>query len=116
MILQTVFLSSPLSGDVEANIARLKLYVRQAVKLSYAPIVPQLYLPEFVDDRDNRLLAMDICKSLCVCADCFWICGKIISPGMKEELEIRMKHKPEKVFHADFIGSVFVLNRYIADR
>lgn len=112
MTIQTVFISSPFSGDIENNIKQVKLYVSAAIKSGYAPLAPQLYLPEFIDDNTNRLLAMDICKGLCLCTDNFWICGNKITKGMKEELETRLKYKPYNIFTAVIINNNLILNYY----
>lgn len=59
------------------------------------PLAPHLYLPQFLDEKKERDLAlfMDIAL-LSKCAE-LWVFGDIISDGMQKEIEYaRRKRKP----------------------
>ena len=87
---QRVYICSPLSGRVEHNICRAKIYARFAYDKGYVPICPHIYYPLFLDDDDKMeraaglkygLEAMHQAKEL-------WVFGKTISSGMRAEIEL----------------------------
>lgn len=83
-----VFISSPFACEVETNVINARKYCAYAVKCGYIPFAPHLFFPQFMDDNDKeqRFLGMlmgkiflDSCREL-------WAFGKVISPGMQEEI------------------------------
>ena len=74
------------SGDVSGNLDRACRYSRFAVDEGCVPITPHLYLPLFLSEETERELAigldlrlMDVCREL-------WVCGDVISDGMRREM------------------------------
>jgi hypothetical protein len=49
-----VYICSPYSGDVEANVAAARRYSRFAVDKGFIPIAPHLLYPQFLNDDDER--------------------------------------------------------------
>jgi hypothetical protein len=87
------------AGDVEANTARARRYCRYVTDQGGIPLAPHLYLPQFLDEKTERDLAlfMDIAL-LSKCAE-LWVFGDIISDGMQKEIEYaRRKRKPCPVY------------------
>ena len=81
-----VYICSPYSGDVERNIEKAGQYSRYAVDEGCVPVTPHLYIPLFVSEETERELAirldlrlMDVCSEL-------WVCGDLISDGMRREM------------------------------
>ena len=94
-----VYICSPYSGDVEGNTKRTRAYCRYAVDKGCIPLAPNLYFPQFLDDRTERALAlfMDIVL-LSKCAE-LWVFGETISEGMQKEIRYaRRKGKLVKYF------------------
>ena len=98
-----VYVCSPYSGDTDANILNARRYCRFAVDSGCIPIAPHLLFPQFMQEDEERDLAlfMDIVL-LTKCAE-LWVFGDIITKGM--ELEItRAQHRdqPIRYFTNDF--------------
>jgi len=93
-----VFICSPLRGDgskqaMRANLAKARSYAQQAFREGYAPSVPHLYYPIFLDDTDPEERAYGIQAGLEMLAEVaaaggeFWIChDESGSDGMKKEI------------------------------
>lgn len=90
-----VYVCSPYAGNVDANTARARRYCRYVTNQGGIPLAPHLYLPQFLDEKTERDLAlfMDIAL-LSKCAE-LWVFGDAISDGMQKEIEYaRRKRKP----------------------
>ena len=91
-----IYICSPYSGDISGNLDRACRYSRFAVDEGCVPITPHLYLPLFLSEETERELAlseeterelaigldlrlMDVCREL-------WVCGDVISEGMRREM------------------------------
>lgn len=81
-----VYVCSPYSGDIDANIVNARRYCRFAVDSGYIPIAPHLLFPQFMREDEERDLAlfMDIVL-LTKCAE-LWVFGDTISKGMGIEI------------------------------
>lgn len=89
-----VYVCSPYAGDVERNILRARSCCRYAADQGCIPLAPHLLLPQFLDERTERDLALFMRLALLSkCAE-LWVFGETISPGM--ELEIRQARKKGK--------------------
>ena len=55
-----VYICSPYSGGIDANVAAARRYCRFAVEQGYIPIAPHLLFPQFLDDNrsDERELGL----------------------------------------------------------
>ena len=83
-----VYICSPYSGDVEANVDAARGYCRFAVDEGYIPIAPHLLFPQFLDDTDpdERSLGLFFGNALMSkCAE-VWVFGCRISEGMAAEI------------------------------
>ena len=81
-----VYICSRYSGDVTHNTEMACRYSRFAVEGGYVPITPHIWLPLFLSEETERDLAisldlrlMDICSEI-------WVCGDVISDGMRREM------------------------------
>lgn len=89
-----VYVCSPYAGDVEGNILRARRCCRYVADRGCIPLAPHLFLPQFLDERTERDLALFMGLALLSkCAE-LWVFGETISPGM--ELEIRQARKKGK--------------------
>ena len=97
-----VYVCSPYSGDVEANVRKAREYCRYAKDQGCIPLAPHLFLPQFMDERTERELAlfMDIAL-LSKCAE-LWVFGAVISDGMQKEISYaKRKGKRIRYFTED---------------
>lgn len=83
------FISSPLSGDIEANIEFAQKACLYAICLGYTPLAPHLLYPGIIPDSDPgwRNLGIGMGLDLLALCDEAWICGPEISSGMQTELD-----------------------------
>ncbi|MCI6756489.1 MAG: DUF4406 domain-containing protein [Lachnospiraceae bacterium] len=83
-----IYISSPYSGDVEANVRNARRYCRFAVEQGYIPIAPHLLLPQFMldsnPDEHDLAIFMDLVL-LSKCAE-LWVFGDWVSSGMETEI------------------------------
>ena len=97
-----VYVCSPYAGDIEANVMKARRYCRYVTDRDGIPLAPHLLLPQFLDERAERDLAlfMDI-AFLSKCAE-LWVFGDVISSGMQKEIEYaRRKRKRIRYFTED---------------
>ncbi len=90
-----VYVCSPYLGDVDENLERAKRYSRYVLDKGFIPITPHLFLPQFMDDKTERNLAIFIdLVLLSKCAE-VWVFGEQISEGM--EIEISYANRKGKI-------------------
>ena len=84
-----VYICSPFSGDVAANIRATREYCRLAVDKGYIPVAPHLLYPQFMDDNNpaERKLGMSFGNALMDRCGEVWVCGDRLSPGMEAEFD-----------------------------
>lgn len=84
-----VYICSPFSGDIDANVKAARAYSRFAVEAGYIPIAPHLLFPQFLNDADpqERQLGLFFGNALMSKCSEVWVFGKHISPGMEAEIE-----------------------------
>lgn len=89
MTMGLVYIASPYAGDVEANLAFAGQAGRYCAVQGGIPVIPHMMYPAFLDDRNpaERSLGMEMGLRLMEACDCVWICGDVITPGMKQEME-----------------------------
>ncbi len=99
-----VYVASPYKGDTATNIGNAKRYAAFVAKQTLVPMVPHLYLTQFLNDvieaeRDAGLaLGLQMLKR---CHE-LWVFGEHISDGMKTEIEFAKRHDiPVKYFTTD---------------
>ncbi|MFH0902398.1 MAG: hypothetical protein V2A73_17340, partial [Pseudomonadota bacterium] len=59
-----VYVCHPYGGDPEGNSLCVAGICRSLVEAGFMPIAPHLYLSAFIDERDERELALDLCLDL----------------------------------------------------
>lgn len=89
-----VYVCSPYSGDIEANVRKARRYCRYAADQGCIPLAPHLLFPQFLDEKTERNLALFMGIALLSKCAALWIFGESISQGM--EVEIRYAQKKGK--------------------
>ena len=100
------YIASPLRGDVEGNIQNAMRYCAKAVEEGYIPIAPHaMYRGMFNDEIPaQRAAALDIGLQLMERCSHIWVCGDVVSEGMRGEIELArrrgmlLERKPEAYF------------------
>lgn len=87
--MKTVYICSPLAGDIPGNVQKAKGYCRDAIKEGVIPIAPHVYFTEFLDDmvteeRDaGRAMGADLLRH----CDEIWVFGNRVTEGMRSEIQ-----------------------------
>ena len=91
-----VYICSPFSGDVEGNTLKARKFSRFAVDMGAIPLAPHLLLPQYMNEKTERDLAMQM--DMIFLAHCLeiWVFGSFISNGMEAEIT-RAKQKGIKI-------------------
>lgn len=100
-----VYIRSPYSGDVEANIAVAREFCRVAVQRRKIPFAPHLLFPQFMNDHHpaERELAMFFNRILLAHCEAVWVYADHVSTGMLQELDwAHALGLPVKYFTTDF--------------
>ena len=100
-----VYICSPYSEDVEANVEIARRFCRVALQRRTIPIAPHLLFPQFMDDTvpDERELAMFMNRILLSRMDAIWVYADRISTGMRQEIEwAYVQGTPIKYFNTGF--------------
>lgn len=82
-----VYICSPYSGDVARNTELARRYSRLAIERGCAPITPHLYLPGVLSEETERETAIRIDLRLLSACQEIWVCGTVISDGMRREID-----------------------------
>ena len=81
-----VYIASPYAGDVKRNAEMARKYSRFAIEQGCIPITPHLWLPGILSEATERELAISIDLRLLDLVSELWVCGNVISEGMKREI------------------------------
>lgn len=86
--MKTVYICSPLKGDIDGNIEKVKRYTKFALKCGTAPVVSHFFAL-CIDDNNpvDRKTGMDAGLTLMNMCDEVWVFGKTKSEGMKKEID-----------------------------
>lgn len=84
-----VYISSPYSGNVEANVSAARRYSRFAVDQGYIPIAPHLLFPQFLNDNNETERNLGLFFGSALMSKCaeVWVFGSRISAGMEAEIK-----------------------------
>jgi len=82
-----VYICSPYAGDIEKNTKNARRYSRFAVMKNAIPFAPHLLMPQYMDDKTERRLAMLMNSVFIGKCDELWVFGSNISNGMAYEIE-----------------------------
>ena len=100
-----VYICSPYSGDIDANVKLARRFCAFAVSARRIPLAPHLHYPQFMDDADpdQRELAMFFNRVLLAKCEALWAYVGHVSPGMRLEIGwARDLELPIKYFDSDF--------------
>lgn len=86
--MKRVYICSPLGGNIEENLKRVKEYARYALKCGTAPVVPHFYALCLDDNNPKeREIGRAAGLSLLWFCDEMWIFGDKVTEGMKDEIQ-----------------------------
>lgn len=100
-----VYICSPYSGDVEANVVLARRFCAFAVSAGQIPLAPHLHYPQFMDDvyPDARELAVFFNRILLSKCEELWANIGRVSAGMRAEIDwAHQMDIPIRFFDADF--------------
>lgn len=100
-----VYICSPYSGDVEANVELARQFCAHAVARCKIPLAPHLHYPQFMNDTnaDERELAMFFNRILLSKCEGVWVYTARVSAGMRAEIGwAHHLELPITYFDADF--------------
>ena len=80
-----IFVSSPYAGNIEENTKAARRYCRYVVEQGHTPIAPHLFFPQFLNEKTERLLGIQMGLHLLDFCDEIWVFGEQ-STGMKSEI------------------------------
>jgi hypothetical protein len=83
-----VYICSPLRGNIEENINKATSYCAYAAEQGVIPLAPHTMFTKFLDDTipQQRQKGLSLGLELLKRCDELWVCGSIISQGMKSEI------------------------------
>ena len=84
-----VYICSPYTGDVDANVKNARRYCRFAVDKGYIPIAPHLLFTQFLNDDNPKERQLGIFFGNAVMSKCseVWVFGDRIPDGMEAEIK-----------------------------
>jgi hypothetical protein len=93
--MKTIYVCSPLRGDIRGNIEKAKRYCRHIAVCGDIPIAPHVYCTQFLDDtrESERKIGMTIGLELLKICDELWAFGDRVSEGMAAEIEIARRRR-----------------------
>ncbi len=85
--MKTVYICSPLRGDIKRNIEAAKRYCRKAVMEGVMPIAPHVYFTQFLDDTVTKERTAGMAMGLEMLRHCdeVWVYGEP-TEGMQAEI------------------------------
>lgn len=86
--MKKVYICSPLGGDVEENLRKVRRYTKYALLCGTAPVVPHFYALCLNDNNpEERKIGMAAGRSLLWFCDEMWIFGDKVTEGMRAEIQ-----------------------------
>lgn len=87
--LKVVYIAHPLRGAWVENIKRAKEYVAAAIDAGLVPLAPYLMFEGILDEDvpGDREQGLELDKAVISRCDELWLCGEVMSAGMKLEAE-----------------------------
>jgi len=100
-----VYICSPYSGDVEANVVLARRFCAFAVSAGQIPLAPHLHYPQFMDDADPDARELAVLFNRILLSKCEELWANIgrVSAGMRAEIDwAHQMDIPVRFFDADF--------------
>lgn len=97
--MKLVYICSPLRGDLEGNTKKAIEYCSHAESQGVIPLAPHTIFTQFLNDTipEQRQKGLKMGLELLKRCDELWVCGNVISEGMKDEIEeARQSHIPTR--------------------
>ena len=82
-----VYICSPYVGNVERNAENARKYSRFAVENMAIPFAPHLLMPQYMDERTERELALRMGIIFLSKCEQVWVFGECITDGMAYEIK-----------------------------
>lgn len=84
-----VYICSPFRMDREYGMTFARIMCAKAVDKGVVPYAPHLLFPQFLDDDKpaDRSRALKMCMEMLRVVDELWVCGDVITEGMRGEIE-----------------------------
>jgi hypothetical protein len=98
--MKTVYICSPLKGDIARNIINAQKYSQMAVDQGYCPMTPHAFFPLFMDDTNPEERAKGIACGMEMLnrSDIMWQFGEP-SEGMKAEIKWWNENKKTPIIY-----------------
>jgi hypothetical protein len=79
---------------MKSNIEKANEYCARATKMGVVPIAPHTVFTQFLDDTipDQRRLGLEMGLELLRHCEELWVCGNVISEGMRGEIAFAEEH------------------------
>lgn len=92
--MKLVYICSPLHGDIMGNIKKANEYCAAAAHFGVVPLAPHTIFTKYLDDNipDQRERGLAMGLELLSRCDEIWVCGNIITPGMRNEIQFAKEH------------------------
>lgn len=87
--MKLVYICSPLQGDIPGNMKKAAMFCKAAAAQGdIVPLAPHTIFTQYLDDTDpkQRERGLIMGRELIRRCDELWVCGRNISPGMKQEI------------------------------
>lgn len=120
--MKKIFVCSPYRGNVEKNTKRAVFAARVICSCGHIPVVPHLYFPQFLDDKDQfeRIRGIEYGIELMKECDQLWLLGPEITKGMEYELEVAKEIRIPVILHDEELRRLnpktLVLDERVDDR
>lgn len=92
--MKLVYICSPLKGNMEANKRKANEYCARAANMGVIPLAPHTIFTQYLDDTlpDQRQQCLDMGLELLRHCDELWVCGDVLSEGMRGQIAFAMGH------------------------
>ena len=97
-----IFISSPFAGNIPKNIGLARKYCRYAVDKGHTPVAPHLLYSQFLEEKTERNLGLQMVLQLLIFCDELWAFGDP-SEGMKIEIDYAKRKNTCYVYPKHYI-------------
>lgn len=100
-----VYICSPYSGDVEANLQIAREFCRFALESGQIPLAPHLMFLQFMSDDDPKQRELALFMDIVLMGKCseVWVLGDRISEGMSAEItKANQRRQKIRYFNSGF--------------